>query len=61
VIEHFGATAGGFDRHAENFFGALLPDEFGERARAKREIEPVIVFVTDARGDAPFGGGRGRA
>jgi hypothetical protein len=61
VIEHFGATAGGLDRHAQNFFGALLPDEFGKRARAEREIEPAIVIATGARGDGSFGGGRGRA
>ncbi|MGB3551113.1 MAG: hypothetical protein WA993_10505 [Candidatus Binatus sp.] len=61
MIEHLGATASGFNRHAENFFGALLPDEFGKRARAEREIEPAIVIATDARGDRSFGGRRGRA
>ena len=60
VIEHLGASAGGFDRHAENFLGALLTDEFVKRARAQREIEPAIVFVTDARGGPSFSGRRPR-
>ena len=61
VIEHFGASASGLDRHAENFLGALLADELVERARAQREIDPAIVLVADARGKPRFRGGRRRA
>ena len=59
VIEHFGAPAGGIDRHAENFLVALLADEFVELARTQREIEPALVLVTDARGESAFVGGSG--
>ncbi len=49
VVEHFGASARRLDRHPENFFGALLSDEFAKLARAQRQIEPAILVVA-ARG-----------
>ena len=59
VVEHFGASAGGVDRHAENFLVALLADELVERARPQREIDPAVVLVADARSEPPFRGGGG--
>ena len=51
VVEHFGASAGGVDRHAENLLVAGLADEFVEFARSQREIDSAFVFMADARGD----------
>ena len=55
VVEHFGASASGVDRHAENFLVAGLADEFVEFARAQREIDSAFVLMADARGDSSIG------
>ena len=60
VIEHFGASARGLDRHAEDFLGALLADELGERARPQREVDAAVVLVADARSESSFRDGRRR-
>ena len=60
MVEHFGASAGGIDRHAEYFLGALLADELGYRARPQCEIDPAIVLVANARSKSPFRDGRWR-
>ncbi len=55
VVEDLAAHARRLDRHAEDFFEALLADELGNRARAQRKVELALFFT--GRGSGKFDAG----
>ena len=55
VVEDLAAHARRLDRHAENFFEALLADELRNRARAQRKVE--LAFLLAGRGSGKFDAG----
>ena len=60
VVEDLAALARRFDRHAEDFSRALLPDELAEHTRAQRKIErAVLLALARRRQPRRLGAGRG--